>query len=113
MYEVQDLAIDLAEADDFKEELQPLLDQLESSQGTVILEELPLLPCESLGLRLENLGDGVWVISYDLKKFALVAIENLWWSTCVGESLRRWLDNVEPTSEEVFIEKELYGRLLT
>ncbi len=110
--DINDIAGALAETQLFEEELAPYLEELESSSGTILVEELPPFPATSLGLVVQRHTENSWFISYDCERFACLKQMELYHDTVVFQSLCRWLDNIEPTGTKQLIEVTLWRLLL-
>jgi len=110
--ELDEILEALGEASVFEDELQPYLDALETSSGTILLEEsAPPFPCAAIGLVLERRGR-TSLLSYDLNKFAVLKQEGFELSGVVYDSVKRFLREVNPSTLSHELEVRLYRNIL-
>ena len=107
IYDLNEVASGLVEAEIFEDELQPYLEALEESSGVILLDAAPPVPCSAVGWILEAHA-GAWFLSYDAPRLAVLKQADLYYDNIVYQSFVRHLNRVEPNSLTHFIEIELY-----
>ena len=111
MYDLNRMSADMAEADIFADDLQPILSALEASSGCILVDEMPAIPLESLGLTVQKHLGGSVIIGYNMQMFALLKLSGLFYQSRVFESLLVYLHAVRPTSKNFFIEVSLFTEI--